>query len=96
MEISTRGKYERDYTTRHERVRNKLLEMAKDCDCGCLPVSKIASELGMDQRTVRAHLKIMEIYNIGRFSDPEGKEFCTKEGVILLARRMGLKEITAE
>ena len=66
------------------------MEMAKECDCGWFSVPKIAAELGMDQRTVRAHLKIMEIDNIGSFVDPEEKEFCTKEGFILLANRLGL------
>ena len=88
--------YERDYIDRHEQIRNKLLQMVKECNCGCFPVPKIADELGMDQRTVRAHLKIMEIHNVGVFVDPNEKEFCTKEGVILLARKMGLKEIAAE
>ena len=88
--------YDRDYVDRHEQIRNKLLQMAKECNCGCFAVPKIAVELRMDQRTVRAHLKIMEINNVGVFVDPNEKEFCTKEGVILLARKMGLKEIAAE
>ena len=90
------GKYERDYTARHERIRNKLMEMAKETDCGCFPVSKIAAKLGMDQRTVRAHLKIIEINNAGVFLDFKEKEFCTREGLILLADRLRLKEIAAE
>ena len=90
------GKYERDYTARHERIRNKLMEMTKECDCGCVTVPKIAAELRMDQRTVRAHLKIIEIDNAGVFLDPEEKEFCTKEGLTLLVNRLGLKEIAAE
>jgi predicted transcriptional regulator len=36
-------------------------------------VSKIAAELGMDQRTVRAHLKIPEIDKTGVFLDAEEK-----------------------
>ena len=91
-----RNKYERDYIAKHERIRNKLIEMAKESNCGCFPVPKIATELGMDQRTVRAHLKIIEIDNTGVFLDPEEKEFCTKDGLILLANRLGLKEIAAE
>ena len=87
---------DRDYIDKHQQIKNKLLQMSKECNCGCFPVPKIACELGMDQRTVRAHLKIMEIHNIGVFVDPTEKEFCTKEGVILLAKRMGLKEITDE
>ena len=47
--------------------------MTKDFECGCFPVSKIAAELGMDQRTVRAHLKIIEIDNAGVFLDPMEK-----------------------
>ena len=87
------GKYHRDYTARHERIRDKLAEMTRDSECGCFPVLKIASALGMDQRTVRAHLKIIEINNAGVFLDPEEKEFCTREGLILLARRLGLEGI---
>ena len=70
--------------------------MTKDSSCACFPVCKIASELGMDQRTVRARLKILEINNVSVFLDPDEKEFCTKEGLILLANRLGLKEIAAE
>jgi len=90
------GRYERDYVARHEQIRNKLMEMAKKCDCGCFSVAKIAAELGMDQRTIRSHLKIIEVHNAGVFADRDEKEFCTKEGVILLANRLGLKEIAAE
>ena len=43
--------------------RNKLMEVAKECDCGCFPVSKIAARLKMYQRMVRAHQKIIEINN---------------------------------
>jgi DNA-binding transcriptional ArsR family regulator len=89
-------KYPREYTARHERIRNKLLEMAKSSDCGCFPVIKIASELSMDQRTVRAHLKIIEIDNAGVFLDPKEKEFCTREGLILLAKRLGAEGISGE
>ena len=94
--VDMHNKYERDYTTRHERIRNKLMKMTKERDCGCFTVPKIAAELGMDQRTVRAHLKIIEIDSAGVFLDAEEKEFCTKEGLLLLANRLGLKEIAAE
>jgi len=87
-------KYHRDYTARHERIRDKLVEMTKDSGCGCFPVPKIAAALGMDQRTVRAHLRIIEINNAGVFLDPQEKEFCTREGLILLAKRLGLEGIS--
>ena len=87
------SKHERDYVTKHEQIRNKLTEMIKEAGCGCFPVSKIAVELGMDQRTVRAHLKILEVDNAGVFADTEEKEFCTREGITLLAKKLGLTEI---
>jgi len=91
--IGMQSKHHRDYTARHERIRDKLVEMTKDSECGCFPVPKIAAALGMDQRTVRAHLKIIEINNAGVFLDLEEKEFCTREGLILLAKKLGLEEI---
>jgi hypothetical protein len=89
-----RGKQQEDYAARHERIRHKLIEMADKSDCGCFPVPMIATELGMDQRTVRAHLRIIEIDNAGVFLDPREKEFCTREGVILLAKRLGIEGVS--
>ena len=86
------SKSERDYIARHQQIRSKLLQMSKDSNCACFHVSKIAAELGMDQRTVRAHLKILEIDKAGVFLDAEEKEFCTKEGLALLADKIGLRE----
>jgi len=90
------GKHERDYITKHEQIRNKLMELVKEGGAGCFSVSKIAVELGMDQRTVRAHLKILEVDNAGVFVDPEEKEFCTREGITLLAKKLGLTKITKQ
>ena len=84
------GKTNRDYTVRHQRIVEKLVEMSQECNCGCFAIPRIASELGMDQRTVRAHLKIIEIDNGGVFLDPDERQFCTKEGLVLLAHRLGL------
>lgn len=88
------SKHERDYITKHEQIRNKLMEMIKEDGYGCFPVSKIAVKLEMDQRTVRAHLKILEVDNAGVFVDSEEKEFCTREGITLLAKKLGLTKIT--
>ena len=86
----------REYISRHEQIRNKLIEMAQGSESGCFSVAKIAAELGMDQRTVRSHLKILEVNNAGVFVNDEKKEFCTREGIALLAKRLGLKEIADE
>ncbi|MFC2072189.1 hypothetical protein ACFLUU_05705 [Chloroflexota bacterium] len=90
------GSRERGYVARHEQILNKLVEMLKESNSGCIAVTKIADELGMDQRTVKAHLKVIEVHHVGVFSDPEEKQFCTKEGVTLLAKRLGVIETTDE
>ena len=90
------AKRERDYIARHVQILKELTEIAKESDSGCFSVAKIATRVGMDHRTVRIHLKIMELDNVGVFVDPELKEFCTREGIITLARRLGLKEIADE
>lgn len=84
------SKQDRDYVTRHEQIVNKLVEMVDKSGTTCVSVSKIASALGMDQRTVRAHLRIIAANKAGVFADNEEKQFCTKEGVTLLAKRLGL------
>jgi predicted transcriptional regulator len=91
-----RDKYDRDYINRHKQIVNKLVEMIDKGGSGCVSVTKIADELGMDQRTVRAHLKIIEVNHAGVFADNEEKQFCTREGVTLLAKRLGLIETSDE
>jgi DNA-binding transcriptional ArsR family regulator len=90
------SRYNKDYVDRHERIVNKLIEMAVKDDCACLPVSKLATEVGMDQRTVRTHLKIIEMHHAGVFVDGDDREFCTKEGIASLAKKLGLSEPRAE
>ena len=90
------GKYDREYTVRHEKIVQKLMKLVEQTDCACFPISKLASELGMDQRTVRSHLKIIEIDNAGVFMDPDEKQFCTREGVALLAKKLGIGEVYTE
>lgn len=90
------SRYNKDYVVRHEKIVNKLVELATQQDCACLPVSKLAVELGMDQRTVRTHLKIIEIHYAGVFVDGDDREFCTREGVALLAKRLKLGEEDSE
>ena len=85
------GERDRDYTLRHQKIVDKLTELWQDTSCACFSVPKLAAELGMDQRTVRAHLRIIEIDNAGVFLDPEQKEFCTREGLIRLAERLGME-----
>ena len=88
--MGMRDSHDRDYVARHEQIVKKLVEMVDEGGSGCVAVTKLADELGMDQRTVRAHLKMIEVNHAGVFADTEEKQFCTKEGVTLLAKKLGL------
>ena len=84
--------HERDYISKHAQIREKLIDMTRENERACVDVARLASQLGMDKRTVRAHLKIMELDAVGVFMDPYEKQFCTKEGVALLANMLQLNE----
>ena len=90
------SKRERDYLATHQKIRNKLIELVSESERACFDVAQLASQLGMDIRTVRAHLKIMEVDAVGVFMDPGEKQFCTKEGVAMLANVLKLNEKSAE
>ena len=86
------GNREQDYLAKHKQIRNNLLEKVSKGEHACVDVSQLASQLGMDVRTVRAHLRIMEVDAMGVFMDSSEKQFCTKEGIALLAHTMKLDE----
>ncbi len=83
---------DRDYIDKHQQIRAKMVELVSESGRACFDVSQLASQLGMDVRTVRSHLKIMEVDAVGVFMDPGEKQFCTKEGVALLANMLKLNE----
>jgi hypothetical protein len=86
------NKQERDYLAKHQLIRNKLVEAARQNERACYDVAQLASQLGMDIRTVRAHLRIMEVDAVGVFMDSGEKQFCTKEGIAMLASMMKINE----
>jgi len=86
------SKHERDYIAKHQQIRNKLIEMGSGTERACVDVAQLASQLRMDIRTIRSHLKIMEVDAVGVFMDPGEKQFCTKEGVALLANMLNLNK----
>jgi predicted transcriptional regulator len=86
------SKRERDYISKHIRIREKMIDLTRENECACIDVAQLASKLGMDKRTIRSHLKIMELDAVGVFMDPDEKQFCTKEGIALLANILNLKE----
>jgi predicted ArsR family transcriptional regulator len=82
--------YQRDYLARHKKIRDKMTDIVNRTGRGCVDVSQLASRLGMDKRTVRAHLEIMEADSAGVFMDSAKKQFCTKEGVSRLTNALKL------
>ena len=86
------SKHEQDYIAKHQQIRNKLIEMGSGSERACVDVAQLASQLRMDIRTIRSHLKIMEVDAVGVFIDPSEKQFCTKEGVALLANMLNLNK----
>jgi predicted transcriptional regulator len=90
------NKRERDYITKHRQIRQKLVELTRENKHACVNVSRLASQVGMDVRTVRSHLRVMEMDALGVFIDPGEKEFCTKEGVSLLAKTLKLNDKASE
>jgi len=90
------SKREQDYIAKHQQIKNKLVELVKENEHACVDVSQLTSQLGMDIRTVRAHLKIMEVDTVGVFMDPSEKQFCTKEGIAMLSNMLKASEKTGE
>jgi predicted ArsR family transcriptional regulator len=84
--------FERDYISKHTQIKKKLLELTRNSERACVDVAQLASQLGMDKRTVRSHLKIMEVDAVGVFMDHDEKQFCTKEGVALLASMLKITD----
>jgi hypothetical protein len=84
------NKRQRDYLAKHKIIRDKLIDMVNSTGRGCVDVMQLAQRLGMDVRTVRAHLEIMEVDAMGVFVDSTKKQFCTKEGIALLANALKL------
>jgi hypothetical protein len=83
---------QRDYISKHIIIRNKLIEIVNSTGTGCVDVSQLSYRLGMDVRTVSSHLEVMEVDSAGVFVDPSKKQFCTKEGISLLANALKLRE----
>lgn len=87
---------QRDYLARHKKIRDELIETVNSTGRGCVDVARLASRLGMDIRTVRAHLEIMVVDSVGVFVDSTRKQFCTKKGIALLANALKMSGTNME
>lgn len=79
----------REYVEKHRQVKKKIEEISSEC--ACIPTRRLSEELKMDERTVKAHLEILEMHKVGTYLDSNRKVFCTANGVKKIADKLGLK-----
>ena len=87
---------EQDYVAKHKKIRQNLAELTMESNRPCVDVHLLSSQVGMDIRTVRSHLRVMEVDMIGVFIDSSKKQFCTKEGISLLANILKMGKESGE
>jgi hypothetical protein len=81
----------RDYVEKHRQVKEKVEEISSECECACILVRRLSEELKMDERTVKAHLEILEMHKAGTYLDSDRKVFCTTEGIKRIADKLDLR-----
>jgi len=81
----------REYVEKHRQVKEKVEQVSSKCACACIPVRRLSEELKMDDRTVKAHLEILEMHKIGTYLDEDKKVFCTANGIRKIAGKLDLK-----
>jgi len=68
----------KDFATTHKRIMSALKEMVENNNSGVVKVSILANVADADTRTVRKHLEIGQIHNIGKFIDNDKTIFCVR------------------
>jgi len=81
----------REYVEKHRQIKEKVDEISSRCKCACIPVRELSEELKMDERTVKAHLEILEMHKVGTYLDSNRKVFCTTNGIKKIAKKLGLR-----
>lgn len=75
MDIMT----EKDFIKTHQKIISALKDIGtKDA---CTSINILARKVESDPRTVKKHLEIAEIDDIGRFADSDKKIFCLKNSI---------------
>ena len=74
----------KNYVKRHDEIIRQLEEMTQ-VDA-CIQVNSLAREVKSDPRTVRKHLEIAELDELGKFVNQDKSVFCTQKAI---ARKFG-------
>ena len=69
----------KDFTQTHQKIMAALKEM--ESKNACTSIKLLARNAKTDPRTVRKHLEIAEIDDIGRFTDENKTIFCIKRSL---------------
>lgn len=66
-----------------KQTHNKIMSSLKEIELkdACTSINMLARASKSDPRTVKKHLEIAEIDDIGRFTDSEKKIFCIKKSI---------------
>jgi predicted ArsR family transcriptional regulator len=80
-----------DYLKTHEKVKNIVKKKAFDDAYCCVKVDDVANELGIDSKTAKVHLDLMEIDEFGSYVDREQEVFCSMDGIERLRNRFKKK-----
>ncbi len=67
-----------DFITVHKKIMFALEKMVQENNNGTIKLERLARLTQSDSRTVRKHLEIAEIHNVGKFIDQEKKIFCVR------------------
>ena len=78
----------KEYLQTHKKIKNKVISDTMAKARGCVSVRDIANELGIDPKTAKIHLDIMEIDEFGSYLDNKKSIFCSAEGIDRLRKRI--------
>lgn len=67
-----------DFVNTHKRIMSALREIVEKNNNGVIKISTLANVANADTRTVRKHLEIGQIHNIGKFIDNDKTIFCVR------------------
>lgn len=65
----------------HKKIIYALRHMTEENNNGIVKISKLASTVKADIRTIKKHLELAEIHDIGKFLDDEKTIFCVRKPV---------------
>lgn len=58
-------------------MKDAIRELSKETQYMCINIESIAEKAGVDPRTAKLHLELLEEDGLGKFCDPKRKTFST-------------------